>query len=60
MHNTQNEPRVTFVYLRVKEDLTGTFMELSPTVHNQLSNPKDACLFEADLKYAYLTIPLYP
>ena len=60
MYNTQNEPRVIFVYARDKEDVPGIFMELSLRVHDHLSNPEHACLFAADLKHAYLTIPLHP
>ena len=55
----QDEPRVTFDYSRVNEDLPGTFMELSSKVHDNLSDPRHACLFAADLKHAYHTIPLH-
>ena len=47
-YNTQAEPRVTFDHSRVKEDLPGTFMELSSRVHDHLSNPKHGFLFAAD------------
>ena len=55
----QDEPRVTFDYSRVNEDLPGTFMELSSKVHDNLSDPRHVCLFAADLKHAYHSIPLH-
>lgn len=55
----QDEPRVTFDYSRVSEDLPGTHMELSAKVHDNLSDPRHKCLFAADIKYAYHTIPLH-
>lgn len=56
----EDEPRVTFDYSRVNEDLPGSHMELSSKVHDNLSDPRHRCLFAADLKHAYLTIPLHP
>lgn len=56
----QDEPRITFDYSRVKEDLPGTYMELSSKVHDNLSDPRHKSLFAADLKHAYLTIALHP
>ena len=56
----QDEPRITFDYSRVTEDLPGTYLELSSKVHDNLSDPRHKCLFAADLKHAYLTIPLHP
>lgn len=55
-----DEPRMTFDYSRVTELLPGAHMELSSKVHDHLSNPRHGCLFTADLKHAYLTIPLHP
>ena len=55
-----DEPRMTFDYSRVTELLPGTHMELSSKVHDHLANPRHGCLFSADLKHAYLTIPLHP
>ena len=54
-----NESRIIFNYLRVKEDLPSSYIELSSKVYNNLSNPKYKCLFTVDLKYIYLIIPLY-
>lgn len=56
----EDEPRMTFDYSRVHEDLPGTYVELSSKVHDHLSNPNHGCLFMADLKHAYLTVPLHP
>ena len=56
----EDEPRMTMDYSRVHEDLPGTYLELSSKVHDHLSNPNNGCLFMADLKHAYLTIPLHP
>ena len=55
-----DEPRMTFDYSRVTELLPGSYLELSSKVHDHLSNPRHGCLFSADLKHAYLTIPLHP
>ena len=54
-----DEPRMTFDYSRVPELLPGSHLELSSKVHDHLSNPRHGCLFSADLKHAYLTIPLH-
>ena len=55
-----DEPRMTFDYSRVTELLPGSHIELSSKVYDHLSNPSHGCLFTADLKHAYLTIPLHP
>ena len=54
-----DEPRMTFDYSRVPELLPGSHLELSSKVHDHLSNPRHGYLFSADLKHAYLTIPLH-
>ena len=54
-----DEPRITFNYSRVKEDLPGSYIELSSKVYDNLSNPRYKYLFIVDLKYAYLIISLY-
>lgn len=56
----EDEPRVTFDYSRVTEDLPGTFMELSSKVHDNLADPRHQCLMAAGLKHAYLTIGMHP
>jgi len=55
-----NEPRMTFDYSRIYEDFLGAFMELLFKVYDHLSNPYHGCLFSADLKYVYLTVPIHP
>jgi len=55
----EDEPRITLDYSRIHKDLLGTFLELSLKVHNNLSNPRYRNLIAADLKHAYITIPLY-
>jgi len=54
-----DEPRMIFDYSRVYEDLLGYYLKMSSKVHNYLSNPRYSYLFAVDLKYIYLTIPLY-
>ena len=56
----EDEPRIIFDYSRVTEDLPGSHLELSSKVHDNLADPRHKCLFAADLKHAYLTIPLHP
>lgn len=56
----EDEPRIIFDYFRVHEDLPGTYLELSSKVHDNLLDSRYRCLFVADLKYAYLTVPLHP
>ena len=55
-----DETRMTFDYSRVTELLPGAHLELSSKVHDHLSNPRHGYLVSADLKHAYLTIPLHP
>ena len=55
----EDKPRMTINYSRVYKDLPGTYLKLSSKVYNYFSNPNYSCLFIADLKHAYLTIPLY-
>ena len=47
----EDEPRITFDYSRVTEELPGTYMELSSKVHDNLSDPRHRILFAADLKH---------
>lgn len=55
-----DEPRLTFAYHQVHEDLPGVHMELSARVHDSLSDPRHGTLFSADLKHAYYSISLHP
>ena len=56
----EDEPRMTFDYSRVTKLLPGSHLELNSKVHDLSSNPHHVCLFSADLKHAYLTVPLHP
>lgn len=56
----QDEPRLTFDYSHVKEELPAVYMELSSRVHDYLSQPAHKTLMQADLKYAYHTVELHP
>jgi len=56
----EDEPRVTFDYLRVEEDLLGSHLKLLSKVHDNLLDLYYRSLFAADLKYIYLTILLHP
>ena len=56
----KDKPRVTFDYLRVEEDLLGSYLKLSSKVYNNLLDLRYRSLFAANLKYIYLTIPLHP
>jgi len=56
----EDKPRITLDYSRIYKNLLGIFLELSLKVHNNLSNPRYKNLIAIDLKYAYITIPLYP
>jgi hypothetical protein len=55
----QDEPRVTFDYFRVHEELPGSFLELFSKVHDNLSDPRHKVFFSADLKHAYLIISMH-
>lgn len=48
-----DEPRLTFDYSRVNEDLPGSYLELSSKVYDNLSSPQHSCLFSTDLKHGY-------
>jgi len=54
-----DEPRITLNYSRIYKDLLGIFLELSLKVYNNLSNPRYRNLIAADLKHAYIIIPLH-
>ena len=54
-----DEPRITIDYSRVIEVLPGAHLERCANVHDNLSNPSHGYLFSADLKHAYLTVPLH-
>lgn len=56
----QDEPRLTFDYSRVVEELPGTHMQLMAGCHDYLSDPRHGCYMTADLKYAYSIVEVHP
>jgi len=55
----EDKGRITLNYSRIYKDLLGIFLELSLKIYNNLSNPRYKNLITVDLKYTYITIPLY-
>ena len=55
-----DEPRLTFDYSHVHEDMPGSFMELASKVHDYLSDPRHGVFMQADIKHGYFAIPLHP
>ena len=55
-----DEPRITFNYSNVKEDMPGSHMELSSKVHDYLSDPRHKTFFQADIKHGYFSVILHP
>ncbi|KAI0991136.1 hypothetical protein K3495_g17051, partial [Podosphaera aphanis] len=51
-----DEPRITFNYHNVHEDLPGYAMPLMSEIHDFLSNPKHQCFVQLDLKHSYWSI----
>ena len=54
-----DEPRITFDYSRVKEDMPRSYLELMSKVHNYLSDPRHGTFFQADIKHGYFSIVLH-
>lgn len=55
-----DEPRLTFDYPRVTEELPGTHMQLMASCHDYLSDPRHGCYMTADLKHGYSVIQVHP
>ena len=55
-----DEPRMTYDYSRVVEELPGTHMPLMSGCHDYLSDPRHRCFMTADLKHAYSTVLVHP
>lgn len=55
-----DEPRLTFDYSRVTEELPGTHMQLMSSCHDYLSDPRHGCFMTADLKHAYSIVQVHP
>ncbi|KAI1001568.1 hypothetical protein K3495_g6633 [Podosphaera aphanis] len=45
-----DEPRITFNYHNIKEDLPGYIMPLMSDIHDFLSEPRHGCFIQLDLK----------
>ncbi|KAI1000862.1 hypothetical protein K3495_g7340 [Podosphaera aphanis] len=56
----QKEPRITFNYRNVWEDMPGCYLELMSKVHDYLSNPSHRFYHQFDLKHGYWCVPVYP
>ncbi|KAI0992445.1 hypothetical protein K3495_g15740, partial [Podosphaera aphanis] len=56
----QKEPRITFNYGNVWEDMPGCYLELMSKVHDYLSNPAHQFYHQFDLKHGYWCVPVYP
>ena len=55
-----DEPRITFDYSKVKEDMPGSHLELMSKVHDYLSDPRHRTFFQADVKHGYFSVVLHP
>lgn len=55
-----DEPRMTFDYSKVVEELPGVHMQLTGGCHDYLSNPRHGCYMTVDLKYGYSLVPVHP
>lgn len=55
-----DEPRMTFDYSKVVEELPGVHMQLMGNYHDYLSNPKQGYYMTADLKYGYSLVLIHP
>ncbi|KAI0995222.1 hypothetical protein K3495_g12960, partial [Podosphaera aphanis] len=53
----QKEPRITFNYRNVWEDMPGCYLELMSKVHDYLSNPSHRFYHQFDLKHGYWCVP---
>lgn len=49
----EDEPRLTFDYSHVVEELPGTHMQLMPGCHDS----RHGCYMTADLKHTYMCVP---
>ena len=56
----QDEPRMTYNYSKVVEELPGVHMNLMSGCHDYLSDPRHGCYMVADLKHAYLLVEVHP
>ncbi|POS81879.1 hypothetical protein EPUL_006749, partial [Erysiphe pulchra] len=55
-----DEPRLTFNYQNVVEDVPGCFVELSSTTHDYMGHPSHRFFHKLDLKHGYWAISIHP
>lgn len=55
-----DEPRLTFDYSKVREDMPGSHLELMSKVHDYLSDPRHQTFFQTDVKHGYFSVVLHP
>ncbi|CAD6500186.1 BgTH12-04289 [Blumeria graminis f. sp. triticale] len=55
-----DEPRITFNYQNVKEDMPGCYLELMAKVHDHLSHPSHKFFLKFDVKHGYWNILVHP
>ncbi len=56
----QVQPRLTFNYHFVYEDIPASHIEAASNVHDLLSIPSNQCLFFADIKHGYWVVNVHP
>lgn len=55
-----DEPRITFNYQNVKEEMPGYFLELMSKVHDHVSDPSHQFFLKFDVKHGYWNILVHP
>lgn len=55
-----DEPRITFNYQNVIEEMPGTYLELMSRVHDHLGHPTHKFFHKLDLKHGYWAIRVHP
>ena len=56
----EDEPRLTFNYSQVPEDMPGSYLRLASSVHDFLENPRHNTFCQLDLKHGYFCIEVEP
>ncbi|KAI1872008.1 uncharacterized protein JN550_004211 [Neoarthrinium moseri] len=54
------EPRLTFNFRKIEEEMPGTFIPLLADIHKDLSDPRIGSYSSFDLKHGYWCIPIHP
>jgi hypothetical protein len=55
-----DEPRITFNYRNVIEDIPSCHLTLASKVHDYFSHPGHGCFMQLDLKHGYWAVALHP